>query len=127
MIFRENVDCLVSRIAESMAAPGICRKKVTVSVCTDLWTSTSRRSHLGVNVSVIDQEFNFHLYSVACTPMEYPHDAASLSDKVKESLEKVGIRLDDIISITTDNESSAINSSRLCAGKLTAVIGCACH
>jgi hypothetical protein len=112
-------------VKEARGSEGLGPTKV--ALCTDLWTSISKRGHLGVNIRVIDKDFRMCNYPLSCRPLTHPHTGAILAEKVTEILSEVGIDATDVIAVTTDNGSNEILAAHIIGGELTAHIRCICH
>lgn len=95
---------------------------VMVSACTDMWTSRSKKGHLGINVSLLDNEFVLRTFPISCVPFDYPHTAERIAQKFQDELRTFSIDSTDLIALTTDNESSILNASMLSRGPLSSSI-----
>jgi len=102
-------------------------RPVLVALTDDLWTSLSRRGHVGVNAYIINEDFEIIELALGCRHFGYPHDAQTIAEKVGEVMSESGLTPADLASITTDNEPTAVSSSRKLAAATTGILTCACH
>ena len=92
-----------------------------------MWTSVSKRGHVGLNLRVLDANFMFRNFTVGCNPLACPHTGERIAEEVVAMLATVGIDPKDVASITTDSGSSALNASKKIGAGLCANISCAAH
>ena len=107
-----HVDKLFSGVIEKIGSEMRSLRKsefglVNVAVCLDTWTSLSASAHLGMNAFILDNDFVFHRYALACVPFPHPHTAVRIAEEAAKVLARWGMSPDELIAVTTDNEASA--------------------
>lgn len=101
--------------------------KVTFALATDMWTSVSGNGHLGITAFLIDSSFVLRTFTLGCSYLASPHTAPRIAGQVLATLESFGVASTEVIAITTDSASTALCSTHLIGGALTATISCASH
>lgn len=127
-----HVDQLFDTVTSSMKSViKDCRHSsygnVMVSMCCDMWTSKSKRGHLGINVTVIDDGFTMRTFPISCIPLDHPHNSERIAATLLSELSSVDIESTDLIAVTTDNEANFVLAGMMIRGQMTSKIACACH
>src|SRR6266540_5465365 len=81
----------------------------SISLTTDLWTSRSKHSYLGLTTTWINQNFEIMNVLLEITYFSTPHTAIEIASTIKKIMQKWKIE-DRVITITTDNDANIVSA-----------------
>ncbi|CAG8765234.1 797_t:CDS:2, partial [Rhizophagus irregularis] len=100
-----------------------------IHLITDLWTSKSRHSYLGVTATWLSSDFKFREVLLSCNHIEYPHTGEVISEELFQIIHRW--RLDNtVFTIVTDNAANMLKGIELLHNNYFNVIRrqpCAAH
>lgn len=86
-------------------------KNITsLSLTTDLWTSTSQESYIAILAHYIDADFKFKKVLLECAPLPGSHTALNIAEEISRTIDDLGIEKKQILIITTDNALNMQNA-----------------
>jgi len=104
------------------------------SICIDGWKcpksahSASNRSCVGVAAYAINNQFELEVHAVAVRRVRGSHSSETLYATVLEVLSDWGLKVEDVVSSTTDNHNTETKVSSMLRDKFgVAQMRCICH
>ena len=78
-----------------------------IAITSDFWTSLGNDSYLSLTAQWLDSNFNLQKKLLAIVPFPYKsHDSGSITKTIKMELLKIGLQIENVIGIVTDNASN---------------------
>ncbi|KAK6176239.1 hypothetical protein SNE40_014559 [Patella caerulea] len=85
---------------------GILGTADKLSFTTDMWTLINMEPYMSLTVHFIEQDWKLKSINLGAIPFNDDHTGVNMAEEIKVTLQKWNLKLDDVISGTTDNASN---------------------